>query len=89
MEQRERHSAPLGLGGARTADTGTATEAVMRRWFRKKVSQPAQQTGGRFKRLPARVDPRSLRTSHQAKPPRHPESGYDTDITRYGDPFDG
>jgi hypothetical protein len=63
----------------------------MRRWFRRK-DQPPQQTGAsrRFKRLPARVDPGSFRTSHQAKPPRNPKSGHDTDfITRYGDPFDG
>ena len=70
-------------------------EDSMRRWFRsRKLRQQPAQPGGskRFKRLPARVDPRDLRISHQVNPPRDPRGGLDTDrdfITRYGDPFDG
>jgi hypothetical protein len=64
----------------------------MKRWFSRRHRQPPAQPGDsqRFKRLPARVEPRELRTSHQVNPPRDP--GHDTDrdfIIRYGDPSDG
>jgi hypothetical protein len=62
------------------------------RWFRRaKAETKAPQPSGRFKRLPARPDPRKLRTSQPTRPVRDPEGGRDTDrdfITRYGDPFD-
>jgi hypothetical protein len=63
-------------------------------WFRRTKSsaqKPPRPVSGRFKRLPGRPDPRSVRTSQQVRPARDPEGGRDTDrdfITRYGDPFD-
>jgi hypothetical protein len=66
----------------------------MRLWFRKakdRRAKPAVRDPKRFKRLPARVNVRDLRTSQAVTPARDPEGGRDTDrdfITRYGDPFD-
>ncbi len=68
----------------------------MSRWFRrtKGARRTAQLSHDqkRFKRLPARVNRRDLRTSQPATPPRDPDGGRDTDrdfVIRYGDPFDG
>jgi hypothetical protein len=66
-------------------------EDPMKRWFSRKHRQPPPQPGGskRFKRLPARVDPRDLRTGRRENPPRDPGDPDRDFITRYGDPFDG